>query len=384
MRVFYLGAWRVESAARELSCQGEQRRVSPKAMHVLELLAENPGVVIRRDDFMEKIWPDVTVGEEVLTHAIAELRRQLDDDPRAPTYIETVPKSGYRLITQVSPGPSDVTPYFDARLDSDGGFNIEAYLICLEGDDLFERGGHENVAAARERYLGAIRVAPDFAMAHAGLSKSMTFLYMYYGAKNEEYLEKALASGEHAIQIDRDFAMGHAARGMALSTMGIFGAARESFWNAVRLDPGGFELHYLLGRACIAEGQYAFAAASFERAARLREDNFHAVALAAKTRRSLGDERYALSLYRRAIRRIEAYREFEPDNLLAICDLACCLVEVGDVQGALYWAQDVEDLDDAMTYAIACAFARAGEVGLAISHLERIIEAGWAHGAWLN
>jgi DNA-binding winged helix-turn-helix (wHTH) protein len=102
MRVFYLGAWRVEPTARELSCQGEQRRVSPKAMQVLGLLAKNPGVVISRSEFMEKVWPDVIVGEEVLTQAIAELRRQLDDDPRAPTYIETVHKSGYRLITEIS------------------------------------------------------------------------------------------------------------------------------------------------------------------------------------------------------------------------------------------------------------------------------------------
>jgi hypothetical protein len=98
----------------------------------------------------------------------------------------------------------------------------------------------------------------------------------------------------------------------------------------------------------------------------------------------LGDERDAQRLCRVALRRIEAYREFEPDDLRAMCDLACCLVEVGDVQGALYWAQQVDDLDDPLTYYVACALARAGEVPLAISHLERTIEAGWSHGGWLN
>jgi len=383
MRTFYLGAWRVEPTARELSCRSKQRRVSPKAMQVLGLLAKSPGVVISRGEFMDNVWSGVTVGEEVLTQAIAELRRQLDDDPRAPTYIETVHKSGYRLITGISPGPRDIAPNLGPQLHSEGELDFDAYLTYLEGDELFERGGHVNIVTAVERFSDVIRVAPEFAMAHSSLAKSMAFLYLYYEHKNE-YLEKALASSERAIQIDRKSAMGHAARGMALSAMGVSGAARDSFWNAIRLDPGGFEPHYLLGRACFAEGQYAFAAASLERAARLRWDDFHALVLAAKARRALGDERDAQRLCRVALRRIEAYREFEPDDLRAMCDLACCLVEVGDVQGALHWAQQVDDLDDPLTYYVACAFARAGEVPLAISHLERTIEAGWSHGGWLN
>ncbi len=55
--------------------------------------------MLSRRQLLDAVWPDVTVGEEVLTHAIAELRKALGDSKRQPRYIETVHKSGYRLLT---------------------------------------------------------------------------------------------------------------------------------------------------------------------------------------------------------------------------------------------------------------------------------------------
>ena len=49
------------------------------------------------------MWSDVHVQEEVLTRAIAELRKALDDDRKEPRYIETIPKRGYRVIAIVVP-----------------------------------------------------------------------------------------------------------------------------------------------------------------------------------------------------------------------------------------------------------------------------------------
>ena len=71
--------------------------LSPKAADVLEALAEMPERVWSRDALLERVWPRVIVGEEVLTHAIAEVRAGLGDDFRAPHIIETVYKRGYRL-----------------------------------------------------------------------------------------------------------------------------------------------------------------------------------------------------------------------------------------------------------------------------------------------
>lgn len=70
-----------------------------KAMAVLVFLAENARRVCDRDDILDAVWGDERQAyDRVLDNAIAEIRRALGDDARSPTYIQTVPKRGYRLL----------------------------------------------------------------------------------------------------------------------------------------------------------------------------------------------------------------------------------------------------------------------------------------------
>ena len=75
-----IGEWLLDLPTRRLLRGHEERRLSPKATSVLSALAETPGQVWSRDALLERVWPAVTVGEEVLTHAIAELRKAAPDD----------------------------------------------------------------------------------------------------------------------------------------------------------------------------------------------------------------------------------------------------------------------------------------------------------------
>ena len=51
---------------------------------------------------MRTVWSDTFVSDDVLTRCISKLRRVFGDDPKEPHVIETIPKSGYRLIACVS------------------------------------------------------------------------------------------------------------------------------------------------------------------------------------------------------------------------------------------------------------------------------------------
>ncbi len=96
-----IGEWRIDAAANELARDGSTVRVEPKVMQVLMQLADQPGSVVGRNQLLDAVWPAVVVGDEALTQTIIKLRRALGDDARAPTYVETIAKGGYRLVAPV-------------------------------------------------------------------------------------------------------------------------------------------------------------------------------------------------------------------------------------------------------------------------------------------
>lgn len=96
-----IGEWWADPATNELGRASETLRIEPKAMEVLMVLAGRSGGVVSREELLSLVWPGVVVGDEALTQSIIKLRRALGDNPRTPTYIETISKRGYRLIVPV-------------------------------------------------------------------------------------------------------------------------------------------------------------------------------------------------------------------------------------------------------------------------------------------
>lgn len=100
---FYLGDWLVEPSLLRISKAGHIKHVEPLLMALLQYMANSPLRVIPKAELREAIWGEVIVTDNVLTKAISSLRRLLEDSTSQPTYIETISKTGYRLIAKVEP-----------------------------------------------------------------------------------------------------------------------------------------------------------------------------------------------------------------------------------------------------------------------------------------
>jgi DNA-binding winged helix-turn-helix (wHTH) protein/tetratricopeptide (TPR) repeat protein len=98
---FRLGDWVVRPIEGVVGGVNESRHLQPKTMDVLVSLAASNGQVITRDELISRVWGANAVSDEPLTRCIHELRRCLDDDRGEPTYIQTIPKRGYRLLADV-------------------------------------------------------------------------------------------------------------------------------------------------------------------------------------------------------------------------------------------------------------------------------------------
>ena len=75
--------------------------LEPKAFRVLVHLIENRQRTVTKEELFQAVWGETFVTDNALTRVIAQLRRELEDNARAPRFIETVPTLGYRFIAPV-------------------------------------------------------------------------------------------------------------------------------------------------------------------------------------------------------------------------------------------------------------------------------------------
>ncbi len=100
-KIYQFNAFSLDPEERILRRKDHEIFLRPKALDTLLLLVEQPGHLVAKRELFEKVWPDASVSDAVLTHCIAEVRQALQDDPRNPRYIKTIPRSGYKFVANV-------------------------------------------------------------------------------------------------------------------------------------------------------------------------------------------------------------------------------------------------------------------------------------------
>jgi DNA-binding winged helix-turn-helix (wHTH) protein len=98
---FRLGEWFVYPMQNRIQRADRIIRLQHLSMQILLHLAAKTGLVATYDELLDTHWPGRLAGEEAVHRRIADLRRHLQDDARAPKYIETIPKRGYRLLQRL-------------------------------------------------------------------------------------------------------------------------------------------------------------------------------------------------------------------------------------------------------------------------------------------
>src|SRR5215467_5232691 len=123
-------------------------RLTPKAFAVLQCLVERHGQLLTKNFLLERVWPGIAVGDAVLKVCVREIRKALRDRVRAPRFVATVHRRGYRFIagvTDVDPRPERDTAAGRWRVGSDSTsgsrYRGPAHLVGRESAlDRLQRG----------------------------------------------------------------------------------------------------------------------------------------------------------------------------------------------------------------------------------------------------
>jgi DNA-binding winged helix-turn-helix (wHTH) protein len=110
-RFYSFGDFRVDVKDRTLWNHDREVPLTPKVFDTLLVLIENCDRIITKPELMQLIWPDSFVEENNLAQNISVLRKALGQKSGGRSYIQTIPKRGYRFIGDVkeSGGREDVS-----------------------------------------------------------------------------------------------------------------------------------------------------------------------------------------------------------------------------------------------------------------------------------
>ncbi len=95
-RPFKVGGATIDPVSRDARWQGGQERLQPQIFKVLITLMSRSGEVVTRDELIHLCWDGRIVGDDVINRSILIIRHFAE---RAGGFeIETVPRTGYRLV----------------------------------------------------------------------------------------------------------------------------------------------------------------------------------------------------------------------------------------------------------------------------------------------
>ena len=379
-----IAGWRIDLTARLAENAFVRRPLSPRAIRLLRVLAEAEGAVLTRDALMNEIWPSVHVGDESLTQVVAEVRKVLGDRH----LIKTVSKKGYYLSERAEIVPKLMLPVdpFDAPLSPDD-VPLEAYLAINEAQAMAKRFGIAAADDIEERVL----LAESMAKQSASVSVKAVVLHIMCALHAGDRARRLAAARQAAERLGRSVPDGDKtetlrALAMLAGATGDVGRAKKHFGEALGLNPGDFETHYLAAQVFFAAGDYRASVLLGENAAMLSPDDYRPAYNAARAAYAMGDRARSAAMARLSMVRLMEWLKAAPGEPRAVCALRAVR--------ALLWSMDAgdgsvpetdePDGEDSVFFYDVAALAHAGEIHASLDRLERLVETGWRYGEWLQ
>lgn len=98
--LYRIGVWMLNTHTNQLLQADRVVELEYRLTNLLVFLLQNKDRVLTKDEILKAVWQKKVVNDDSVAVAISQLRKALDDNPRTPTYIKTIPGIGYQFILQ--------------------------------------------------------------------------------------------------------------------------------------------------------------------------------------------------------------------------------------------------------------------------------------------
>ena len=264
--------------------------------------------------------------------------------------------------------------------------DARAYDYYLRGREFFHRFRGSDMVYARQMFDQALEIDPDFALAWAGRADCYAFVEMYVKSAEKNRVEATISS-KRALELDSAGAEPHASRGLAYLVCGQHDEAIEELETAIRINPRLFEPLYYYARASFHQGELQKAADLFEKASEVNPEDYQTRILRSHVLFGLGQNELADEVGREAIKVVERYLKWHPDDPRAFYLGAGTLQQLGERERAERWtgrALAIDPTDSVVLYNVACFYGLDGQVDKALNCLESAVDNGSVSASWMQ
>ena len=126
--------------------------------------------------------------------------------------------------------------------------DVEAHQLYLKGRYLWNRRTAENLEKALNYFQQATDKDPNYALAYSGIADTCALFSVYGAGAPQEYLPRAKAAAEKAVELDDSLAEAHASLGLVYHSYFRGAESAREFDRSIQLDPNYATAHHWYGR----------------------------------------------------------------------------------------------------------------------------------------
>jgi len=291
--IYVLGPWTLDARSNQLIQPGVCIDLEYRLCSLLVYLVQRPQQILGKDEILKAIWPRKVVNEDSLAVAISQLRKILDDNPRSPTYIKTIPGVGYQYIWQLRESLSATTEQLpaDPVVDKKGrsalfrpatlalvmALGIGCYFLGAyshrvpataepaENHALYERAAallashsQEDMRQAVPLFRRAITLDPANDLAYLGLAEAKIELLGESLVSDTDTYKELRGLLFRALELNPRLARAHMWLGVLFMRHDRnFRAAEDRFKASLDLNPYDDRCHFLYEQMLLVEKRFA-------------------------------------------------------------------------------------------------------------------------------
>jgi TolB-like protein/Flp pilus assembly protein TadD len=275
----------------------------------------------------------------------------------------------------------NLSPQEEQKIASKPTQNSMAYDYYLRGRSYARR---ESLEFALQMYEQAIKLDPNFAMAHAGVAYICGMIHEIR-EHNPKWVERGEAACEEALKLDANLAEALVARARIVYSQRKHEEAIALARRAISLKPDCEGVYNVLGRAYFASGKFKEAVELAEKAVEANGDDYNVFIPIVNALERLGMTAELKRYREMEMRSLEHQLELVPEDVRARSLLAADYATTGNTDDAIRHLEMTVALrpnDSNVLYNAACTYAILRRKAEALDLLRRALAAGYANVDW--